>query len=236
MQENLFPDQANHDTDLDEILAQVQSANSKQGLLSIFEHINTTISQKKVSSSEKYITSVLSKLLRHVLSQRSFQSSLIQDPQTQEKLIALLNNAHISRLALYQILLPIVDHLEINPLSEVKLAYDRRSFFEEIILSTLIEAESTTKLCNELFQLESIGEFTEILRSLFSFPNRLANYLENCPSPLRQENFFLVLLEASLKQEDSFKRKREQYYTQFVNSLFINGQTSNSTIIRNIYT
>lgn len=226
MHQNSLPEQTENslDSSLQDVFQQVETIDNKHNLVNVLNQLEHALSTPKKTSSDTF-TSILSKLLRRVFTQRIFQLNLHKDASIKSKLLNILNNEAIPRILLYQVILQTLDYLESSPFTEIKLEIERKTWFEEILLAVLLDQENFVKLCKELFEVDISNEFSEILRTVFKFPVRVANYLEGCPPPLKNETFFLRMLQISLEEEDSVKKKKEQYYSQFINSLLINGQT-----------
>lgn len=212
---------------IQEILHEIHIIDNKHYLTNALNYLEKAIESHSASIEDISMTSILSKLLQKAFSLRLFQVSAFKDSDTRSRLLAVLNNPKITRLSLYQaLILQTLPSLQDSPFSEMRLEYERKNLFEEILLGALIDQEHISQLFIELFRDDSGGEFSEILKTILSMPTRVANYLETCPLPIKHENFFSELIEVGLSQEMSFKKAKEEQYAQFVNGLFINGQTS----------
>lgn len=212
---------------IQEILHEIHIIDNKHYLINTLNHLEKAIQSHNTAIDSTSMTAILSKLLQKVFSLRLFQVSVFKDSDTRSRLLEVLNNEMIPRLSLYQaLILQTLPSLQDSPFSEMRLEYERKSLFEEILLAALIDREHISLLFSELFGNESTGEFTEILKTILSMPTRVANYLETCPLPIKHENFFLELIEVGFSQEMSFRKAKEDQYAEFVNGLFINGQTS----------
>jgi len=211
-----------------ELLQQIETINNKHTLLLALNDTESALSLQGNNLSETFSMGIISKLLHKIFSSRIFQLDLHKDLKIKEKLLTVLNQTNISKVLLYQAILQTLESLKANPLVEIKKEYERRSLFEDLLVNTLLEPEEIERFCIELFKIESSSEFSELIKTVFNLPNRVSNYLEACPNLLKAENFFQTLIKITLSQSESFKKGKSQYYVQFVNSLLINGQTSNS--------
>jgi len=201
----------------------IELIDNKHTLITSLKELNTVISSQTLSDT--FTIALVSKLLKKLFSPRIFQLGLHKDTQVKTDLCELLNKQNISKLSLYKSLLQILEHLSSTSLGDSKMDYDRRGLFEDILIPTLLDPEELPKLFVQVYGIKMSNEFTEILRTLFNFPNLVSNFLETCPPALRPENFYKYFMKISLEQENSFKKNKSHYYLQFLNTLFINGQT-----------
>jgi len=226
MQENSISKSTDISLAHQELLQQIETINNKHTLILALTDIESSISLQGSKPSETLFMAIISKLFHKIFSPRIFQLGLHKDLQVKEKLLAVLNLEKISKILLYQAILQALESLNINPLVEAKQDYERKTLFEDILVTTLLEEEEIERFCIELFKIESSSEFSELLKTVFNLTNKVSNYLEACPQLLKAENFFQGLIKICLGQNESFKRGKSQYYLQFINGLFINGQTS----------
>jgi len=215
-----------HTEELQSHLHLIDLIDNKHTFITSLKDLNNLLESSTQPFSETFTIAFISKLFKKLFSTRIFQLGLHQDSQVKTELFEVLNEPNVPKLALYKAILQILEHLPSSSLGDSKLDYDRKGVFEEVLLSTILDPEQLPKLFIQVYSIKLSNEFTEILRTLFNFPNLVSNFLETCPPTLRPENFYKNFMKISLEQENSFKKNKSHYYLQFLNSLFINGQTS----------
>lgn len=215
-----------HTEELQSHLHLIDLIDNKHTFITSLKDLNNLLESSTQPFSDTFTIAFISKLFKKLFSTRIFQLGLHQDSQVKTELFEVLNKPNVPKLALYKAILQILEHLSSSSLGDSKLDYDRKGAFEEVLLSTILDPEQLPKLFVQVYSIKLSNEFTEILRTLFNFPNLVSNFLETCPPTLRPENFYKNFMKISLEQENSFKKNKSHYYLQFLNSLFINGQTS----------
>lgn len=192
-------------------------------ITNITEHIEAS---KQNSTLEKK-ADLIEKLLRKIF----FKEKLVAAARENEiysQLVTLMNNQIFKKLDLFGILLRLLELLESEKSSQYKIEFDRKKLYESLVQDTLINYNEFAKFCAETISLSSSDEYNEILNSLFSYPNKVSNYLEGCPQDLKPDNFYISLLHTSIIENKSeLREKKFDYFLSMINKLIVNGQSSN---------
>ncbi len=212
----------------------------------LFEEISSSENPSKVSELIKLIhdytentrntlliqntIDLIEKLLRRIFHKEKFLMFMNKE-ENSFNFQELANHKLVRKSDLYGVYLRILEFLESEKSSHFKLEFERKKLYDFLIKDTLLNQASFSRFCTELLELDSLDEYTELVNSIFSYPNKVANYLESCPTELKPETFYISFLHYSLQIQGNIKEKRIENYIYLINKLVLNGQASKNLLL-----
>jgi hypothetical protein len=200
-----------------------ESTTKLQDLINkVLEH---TEDQKIIQVLEN-TADLIEKLLRKIVHKEKFVT-YINKEENMVHIIKLVNHKNIRKLDLYGIYLRVLEYLESEKSSHYKLEFERKKFYENLVKESLVNPTALSEFTTDLFDIHSIEEYSEVMNSIFSYPNKVTNYLESCPNELKAENFYISILHCALQNlSTQAQEKKIDNFTYLLNKLILNGHSS----------